>query len=169
MMTIIPDLSFEIDGDAIDLEQDAGCGSVSRITLHPVHLQLLAECTGMLTPSSNLEADRTIAKLSRQMRILLDRINQLDDWLNLAAQRGHEDLELENTYSFATWELAKEFCTDLPKPYAAPASDTTQNTLGNGVASVAAGSPPDSSRGDRDHVDHQPPRPAQQPLGLEKP
>ncbi len=114
MMTKIYDLAYEIDGDTINLEQDGGCGEVDRIALHPIHLRLLLEETGLLAPSSNIEADRTIARLCRQMRILLDRINTLDDWLNEAAARGHEDLEAETTYSFATWELASEFVYDLP-------------------------------------------------------
>lgn len=115
MLTQIYDLAYEVDEDgSVQLEQSAGCGEVSRITLHPVHVRLLAEEAGVLAPSSNIEADRTIARLCRQMRILHSRINELDDWINAAAQRGHEDLEAETVYSLATWELATEFLAELP-------------------------------------------------------
>ena len=114
MMTKIQALSFEIEGDAIELEQDAGSGEVHRICLHPIHLRMLAEQTGLMAPSSNVEADRTIARLSRQMRTLHDRIDRLDDWIREKAAKGHEDLEAESIFSFATWELANEFVTDLP-------------------------------------------------------
>lgn len=115
MLTQIYDLAYEVDEDgSVQLEQSAGCGEVSRITLHPVHVRLLAEEAGLLAPSSNIEADRTIARLCRQMRILHSRIDELDDWINAAAQRGHEDLEAETVYSLATWELATEFVAELP-------------------------------------------------------
>jgi hypothetical protein len=138
MMTAIYGLSFEVDGDAINLEQDTGCGEVDRVTLHPIHLRLLAEQAGILAPSSNIEADRTIARLCRQLRTLFERIDYLDDCLNREAQRGHADLEAETIYSFATWELANEFIKDLPQPATAP----TANTHGTGV--IAAGNDPKS-------------------------
>lgn len=125
MMTKLYDLAYEVDADgSVNLEQDAGFGEVSAIVLHPIHVRLLAEQVGVLAPSSDIEADRTIARLCRQMRILLDRIDQLDDWLNQAAQRGHEDLATETTYSFATWELANEFVTELPQPGASDKAAT---------------------------------------------
>jgi hypothetical protein len=121
MMTQIYDLAYEVDeqGD-VQLEQDAGCGEVARVTLHPIHVRLLAEEAGILAPSSDLEANRTIARLCRQMRVLHDRISQLDDLLNSVAQRGHEDLEAEMAYSVATWELAHEFLMQLPNATSEP-------------------------------------------------
>ena len=113
MMVKIFDLSFEIDGDAIELEQDAGCGEVNRICLHPVHVRLLAEQTGLLAPSSNIEADATIARLSRHLRTLHDRIDRLDDWIRQKAENGREDLEAESIFSYATWELSSSFIEDL--------------------------------------------------------
>lgn len=132
MLTKIYDLAYEISGDTINLEQDMGCGEVSRMDLHPIHLRLLAEEAGILAPSSNIEADRTIARLARQMRILFERIDQLDDWLNQAALRGHEDLDAETTYSFATWELAREFVEDLPHTEAAGRARQHSNGPENG-------------------------------------
>ncbi len=137
MLTKIYDIAYEVDAAGnVQLEQDAGFGEVSRIELHPIHVRLLAERVGILAPSSDIEADRAIARLCRQMRILHARIDQLDDRLNAAAQRGHEDLEAETIYSFATWELATEFLEELPDGISAGNSPQS--------GAVAAVNPPKS-------------------------
>jgi hypothetical protein len=99
-----------------------------------------------LVPTSDLQASRTIAKLSRQMRILLDRIDTLDNWLNHKSQLGHEDLEAEAVYSFATWEMANEFCADLPPTEGCPNGPENGTGPKSGTVSVAAGSHPDAGR-----------------------
>jgi hypothetical protein len=114
MMTKIYDIAYEIDGDNIDLEQDVGCGEVHRITLHRIHLRLLAEQSG-LCPSSDVEANRMIARLSRQVRLLAERIDRLDTMLLRIGEKGHEDVSEECAYSGASAELANEFCSDLPE------------------------------------------------------
>lgn len=175
MMNQIQDLNYEIHEDGINLEQSGGCGEVDRVFLHRIHIRLLAEESGLLAPTSNLEADRTIARLCRQIRILHHRINTLDDWLNQAAQKGHEDLSEETAYSFASWELSSEFCTELPmteQQAAIPAAerrtrsaydgDTPANPPNSG--GVAPANPPNkgavSMQGGFVGT-------AQQPLGLE--
>ncbi|MBA3773996.1 MAG: hypothetical protein H0X13_16345 [Ramlibacter sp.] len=127
MMTKIYDLAYEVNGDTINLEQDLGCGEVDRITLHPIHLRLLAECTGLLAPGSSTGRDLTIAWLCRQMRILYERINRLDDWLHEHSDHEHADLSYEMTYSFATWELAHEFVQQLPDLQEAGVENTPKN------------------------------------------
>lgn len=116
-MIRLPNLTIDRDGTDPDAEvmltQDFG-GNEHMVSLHPCQVRLLFERMGMLAASSNPESDRTIARLSRQMRLLLDRINTLDDWLNQAQQRGHEDLAEETAFSFSTWEMANEFCKELP-------------------------------------------------------
>jgi len=61
----IPDLSYYIhpDGPWIDLEQNAGCGEVDRITLHRIHLRLLLEEVGHLLPPPS--ADELITRISK--------------------------------------------------------------------------------------------------------
>lgn len=133
MLTQIYDLAYEVDEDGgVNLEQDAGCGEVSRITLHPIHVRLLAEEAGILAPSSNIEADRTIARLCRQMRTLHDRINFLDDWLHHQSDDEHADLSYEQTYSMATWEIANEFLKDLPDAAVDRRPDPAENNPENG-------------------------------------
>ena len=48
----IPDLAYFIDPDNpwIDLEQSAGIGEVSRITIHRIHLRHLFEESGFILP-----------------------------------------------------------------------------------------------------------------------
>lgn len=47
-MEKIYDLAFEIEGENIRLEQDAGIGEIHVIDLHMIHLRLLAERAGLL-------------------------------------------------------------------------------------------------------------------------
>lgn len=110
-MSKIPELAYEIDGDAIRLEQDAGCGEVHRIDLHPIHVRLIAGELNLM--QGDADAWHRVATLERRLRVLLDRIDRLDDLISLAAQKGHEDLEVESALAYATWELATEFCHDL--------------------------------------------------------
>jgi hypothetical protein len=130
MMEKIYDLAFEIDGDSISLEQDAGCGEVDRVTLHAIHVRMLAEKTGLLPPAPpvNVDADRTIARLQRQLLVLHSRIDHLDDMIRAAAAKGHEDLELESCYAYATWELAREFVEGLTDADAPATADETPET-----------------------------------------
>lgn len=50
-MIKIQDIAFEIDGDLVNIEQDAGCGEVHYVQLHRLHLQHLAEKMGMVAES----------------------------------------------------------------------------------------------------------------------
>lgn len=88
------------------LEQDGG-GNVDRIAIHPVHVRYLAERMG-LASSGDLDSDRTIARLSRQMQALSARINCL------AARLDTGEPTFEQAYARATADLAQEFCTELP-------------------------------------------------------
>jgi hypothetical protein len=116
-MITFPSLSIDRDGDGPDtlilLQQDHHDGEGAHwVEMHPAQVKVLAERINLLAPDT--EDKRTIARLGRQLRILLERVDQLDDWLNAVAQHGHESLDLETAYSLATWELAREFVKDLP-------------------------------------------------------
>jgi hypothetical protein len=113
MMTKLYDLAFEINGDTINLEQDMGCGEVSRIDLHPMHLRLLCAEAGLF--KGDADAWREVEKLSRRIRLLTDRINHLGEYLCLHSDSEHADLTYEQTYATATADLADEFVMDLPK------------------------------------------------------
>ncbi len=73
----VPDISFRIDPDSplIELEQNAGCGETTSITLHRVHLRLLLEETGMLTAPQ--QVDDMSRKLAGELcDILYDLANE---------------------------------------------------------------------------------------------
>jgi hypothetical protein len=112
MMTKIYDLAYSIDGDTINLEQDMGCGEVSRIDLHPMHLRLLCVEAGLFR--GDADAWREVEKLSRRVRLLAQRINHLGEYLCVHSDADHADLTYEQTYATATADLADEFVADLP-------------------------------------------------------
>lgn len=136
MLTKIFDIAYEIDGDMIDLEQDMGCGEVHRVTLHRIHLRHLVEQAG-LEPASSATDARTIAGLSRQVRLLADRIDKLDTMMLRIGEKGHECVDEECAYSAASVELAQEFVDQLPEsnpPKSGPISkvnNTESGTIGN--------------------------------------
>lgn len=103
----IPELRIESMDDVsplLLLEQDGG-GNVDRIAIHPVHVRYLAERMG-LAEASDIEAHRTIARLSRRMQLLKERVVHLAAGL-AASSAGYD-------YAQATADLAREFCAELP-------------------------------------------------------
>jgi hypothetical protein len=107
------DLSLEVDGERVNLEQDAGCGEVHRMELHVMHVRLLASEMGLMQGDAN--AWRRVATLERRMRVLCDRICALDDrlWAVPVYPPGGNSEDANNIYSDATRDLAIEFCADL--------------------------------------------------------
>jgi hypothetical protein len=135
----IPHLGIEDNEDGtVTLEQDWS-GNVDRVTLHALQVRFLAERAGLVREVSASEADtlRAVAMLKRRMRVLLDRIDRLDDMVRAAAAKGHEDLEVETTFSYATWELATEFCADLDDIAPCPAAVTRDTTVTKPTANPA--------------------------------
>ena len=113
MLTKIYDLAFEVEGENIQLEQDAGCGEVSRITLHRTQVALLAEQMGVVRAPLDVEAAQTIATLTRRLNVLRDRIDHMAHWLANHSDSRHADLTYEQTYATATADIANEFCHGL--------------------------------------------------------
>lgn len=144
-LTKILDLSYEVHGETINLEQDAGTGEVHRIDLHPMHVSLLAAELGLM--QGDADARRRVATLERRLRVLLDRIDRLDDLIYLASEKGREDLEVESALTYATWELATEFCHDLSpqagaESHQAPASRSTEAAIPEVHKGSEAATPP---------------------------
>lgn len=116
MNDTIPALTIEqldpSNGDGlILLEQDSG-GNVDRVAIHPLHVRHLAEKFGLVS-TCDLEATRTIATMTRRMRLLAERVQHLNGWLHEQSDTRHADLTYEQSYSQATAELAIEFCHEL--------------------------------------------------------
>ncbi len=144
MMEKIPDLSFEIEGDVINLEQDAGCGDVDRISLHLIHLRHLAEQVGLLDPKTVdrliagqlMAREETIGKLVRRLHVLRRRIEHLDEFLHECSDTQHANLDYEQDYCRATSDIADEFCLEYPEPDAnEPSTDRVQG-VADGAATV---------------------------------
>lgn len=77
-MTKIFDVAYEIDGDEITVEQDAGCGEVHRVTLHRIHLDHFARQTWLLnTPTSPVGNEL----MARQLAAVRDRAKALYELL----------------------------------------------------------------------------------------
>lgn len=112
----IPELKIERMDDGhgdglILLEQDSG-GNVDRVAIHPIHLRYMAEKMG-LVETSDPAAQKTIATLTRRLRVLCYRVDHLAHWLTNHSDHKHADLSYEMTYATATSEIADEFCADL--------------------------------------------------------
>lgn len=85
MMDRMYDLSWEIAGDTIQLEQDAGYGEVSRVDLHTCQLRLLAERAGLLGAHAQTEGERRQEGL---IRVLLRKLIELQGVIH--EQRDYE-------------------------------------------------------------------------------
>src|SRR5438067_2170846 len=83
------------------------------VSMHPVQVRLVAERIGILS-AIDPDSKRTIARLSRQLRILGDRIDRLHDNMLSVAERGHECVDEELAFAEASYELATEFLAQLP-------------------------------------------------------
>lgn len=70
MMTQIPDIAFEIDGDLVRIEQSAGCGEVTSVDLHRLHLHHLAELLGSARSSPEYRVERALLRLWGKLFLL---------------------------------------------------------------------------------------------------
>ncbi|HET7831814.1 MAG TPA: hypothetical protein VFK88_02505 [Gallionella sp.] len=107
VMTIIPDIAYEIDGDDINLEQDAGLGEVNRITMHRMHLDLLAKQMGMPQPEPR------IATLERRLRWLRDRFEECHAVLPSDMHERCPEASEFSIWLQASIDVANEYCDDL--------------------------------------------------------
>jgi hypothetical protein len=95
------------------------------VLIHPSQVVLLAERMGIL-PVIDEDAKHTIARLTRRLRLLADRIDcQHTDLLGVA-EKGHECVDEELAYAEASYEIASEFIADLPP--VEPSTDVPRDT-----------------------------------------
>ena len=132
----IENLTIEViddaDGRLIMLEQDS-CGNIDRVALHSIHVRYLAEKFA-LTNLADPHAQRTIANLTRRIRVLADRIDSLHDYLINRSDTKHADLTWEQTYSKATLDIADVFLADLDEVEAATVTATAEQPVTPPVA-----------------------------------
>jgi len=81
------------------------------VLVHPWQLRAVCQQFGVI--ASDPQAEKTIAMLTRRLRLLRDRIGFLSNWLTNHSDHKHADLSYEQTYAIATADIADEFCADL--------------------------------------------------------
>jgi len=132
----IPNLTIEhYDDGSFLLWQDSG-GNLAQIELHESQVRHIAVMAG-LVPTAASAFMPAAWVLARRLRVLCERINELDDRLRLVAAGGHAMLDEEQAFSLATWELATEFCADLIAHEGAGASYPSQKCTPSMRAAVA--------------------------------
>lgn len=120
-MTRIDDLSYEINGDWVNLEQGAGCGEVSYLTLHRIHLAHLVREAGLPVPDDG--AQRTIAKLAARLRKLRERIDRAAYVIGEVDSLSED--EEASTEQLEVWylrDLAEDLTDDLDDLVKQPAN-----------------------------------------------
>ena len=128
-------------GRAIMLTQPAdNYDDPDSVLVHPWQLRAVCEQFGIIT--SDPQAQRTIATLTRRMLVLRDRIDQLHNYLLNHSDHKHADLSYELTYATATADVADEFCADLVDtptgPYAPPPAPTAAAMTSQAIAEPQA-------------------------------
>lgn len=115
----IPALKIEaMEGGCVivECEDPYGNGDAS-ISLHPMHLRLIAEKMGLAASVTDSEAQALLMvdKLARRMRVLHERIKQVHEWMWENAERGFDDcdINIEAWYIDATLDLSKEFMAEI--------------------------------------------------------
>lgn len=116
--------------DKSDLNQDYS------VDLHPIHLRLIAEKLGLAREMSASEADalRMVDKLARRLRLLLDRIDQLQKWLAGAPDMENADIIAEYWFNDATLDLAKEFVREVEESRAMVTPRHAESRVANALA-----------------------------------
>lgn len=123
-MATIPNISFEIHGDIINLEQ--GFLEVERVTLHRMHIQHLAGLLGVPALDASAEV------ILRRFETVKDRL------IHLADDKSYRTEIIERCGSGigfiseldAVCDLAEEFLRDL----VAPATEQADQPATNGSA-----------------------------------
>ena len=101
----------DAQGPAIMLTQQGEYSEPSTVLVHPWQLRAVCEEFGII--ASDLQAEKTIATLTRRLLVLNERVDHLADWLANHSDHKHADLSFELTYATATADIAAEFCADL--------------------------------------------------------
>jgi len=152
MLTTIYDIAFEIrDDDFVQLEQDAGCGEVSRIDLHTSQLRLLAERAGLLAAPDPRLIDRLSARHVSRIRALHDRLEEFFSvgYGNEIIERCGYGLEVMlhmRAISDLVHELVEDIGGDAPVD-ADVARESHENSQSNDKSDVAIPVTPPRKRG----------------------
>lgn len=115
MNTEIPHLKIErLANGCIRLENES-MGDSYMVDVHPLHLRYMAEKLGLVHEMSATEAEalQTVARLTRRLGVLHDRIAKMDAWLWEHRDFDEADINVEIWFSKATLELSTEFQAEM--------------------------------------------------------
>jgi len=115
MNTEIPHLKIErLENGCIRLENESA-GDSYVVDIHPLHLRYIAEKLGLVREMSASEADalRMVDKLARRLKVLHERVMQMDQWLWEHQDATCADISIEIWYSAGTLDLSNEFQADI--------------------------------------------------------
>ena len=100
-------------GRAIMLTQASdGYDEPQTVLLHPWQLRAVCEQFDLIA-TSDPQATKTIATLTRRLLMLRDRVDHIAYWLGNNSDSAHADLSYEQTYATATADIAADFCAEL--------------------------------------------------------
>lgn len=147
--------------DSIELLEN-GCVRVATsdmqdsysVDLHPMHLRFIAEKMGLVREMSVSEADalRTVDKLTRRIRVLHERIVQMDKWLNESRDLECADITVEFWFSAATLDLSREFIREIDESAAVVTplarSQRQEGNAGSVTPALATRSPARPAKGE---------------------
>lgn len=124
-------------GRAIMLTQPAdNYDEPGAVLIHPWQLRAVCEQFGII--ASDPQAAKTIATLTRRVKVLRDRIHHLSDYMLNHSDHRHADLSYELTYATASLDIADEFCAELVTTPANSAPLQNMHGADNGQLSIDA-------------------------------
>jgi hypothetical protein len=131
MLTKIDDLAFEVNGDLITLEQDAGCGEVHTVTLHAIHIRHLAEAMGMVkvVTGSSAELLRDLSRYKRALLMLRDQSEHLYSMMVDYAAASHDDIGVELAKTTALADFASHICTEFEGDFSVDADKPSADAV----------------------------------------
>lgn len=134
MTETIPDLDIASTTDGlIELQQQNGFEDPDCIRVHPMHIRVMAEKLGLIDQSDPISLC-TVRRLQRQMVLLRNRIEHLDDWLSTCSDH-REDLTHEVMLVEALKDLVSEFTADFREVSASCHADTVTSAPPSGIPS----------------------------------
>lgn len=143
----IPQVEIELMANGnVRLTDKTDMNGDHMVDLHPIHLRLIAERLGLVGAMSDTEAQalRTVDKLVRRLRVLHERIEQLDKWLCEQPDYKEADIDVEVFFSGATLDLSREFQLEIEESGAVVTPMSRTERGGAGAATVGAQKTPEN-------------------------
>lgn len=112
-MTNIPGVAYEIKNDIILIEQDDGCGEVSRVAIHKIHFEHITSKLGLPTLTVTVEGVR------RKLQVVFDRLESLAEakhYRTEIIERCGSGIEFIIELD-AVCDLASEFLKDINESF----------------------------------------------------